>query len=813
VTRASLVSILLFCLGAVPVTSWPAETAAVIAKRAQSETMVLRVRVNTEDKGDLFVERTPERDFLVKIQDLKSIGFRDPQGTAVTVDGESYISLASMRGVTFDFQENGLALNITVDPHMLPSRSFAMEGQRSRGSGAVPEGSSGFLNYALNAAGAAGAHGTIGLAGEIGWRFGDFLFLSDGNTTQDASNERKFVRLMSSVTHDDREELQRIVAGDFFTPSRDFSAGVNLGGISLSKLYSLNPYIVQFPTQSVGGTVALPTDLEVYLNGQRIRTQRLQPGEFQLNDILAYGGASNVQLLLRDDFGRVQQLNYSFYFSDQPLRQGLHEYSYNVGALRRNYGTRSNDYGRLAFTMFHRYGLSNSLTLGVRSEATKELFNAGPLATVVLGDAGLLSMALAGSSIAAHQGVAALASYSYQTKRWSMSASVRRDWRDYATLGDPPSVTNRKAEGNLSASYYMADRGAVALSHSVLSIRDQMTASAATPAQPVVFTPLSSRRITALSYSVPLHSGRATLSASLSHIKDQDRPQGRNEAYVGLTIFMENHYSFAGNYRGDKTNNTQSVQLTKSQPIGEGLGFIVSGDRTSDPTGQNLRLVSSVQYNAPAAVLRADLGRNHDQTGQSIDDYRLSVAGGVGFVGGRVAVGRPITDSFGIVRVGQLPGVAVSVNGQPMGKTNAQGEVFVPTLTPYFDNDVLIATEGVPMDYSIPAAVKKVSPSLRSGALIEFAVTKVQAFTGKLKYQDNGVTKPVEFQEFSFNANGKTQNQQTGRGGEFYFENLKPGRYAATVQVDGKPCLFDVVIPKSDETFVELGDLTCRSIP
>src|SRR6185369_8617436 len=228
--------------------------------------------------------------------------------------------------------------------------------------------------------------------------------------------------------------------------------------------------------------------------------------------------------------------------------------------------------------------------------------------------------------------------------------------------------------------------------------------------------------------------------------------QGRNEAFVGVIVFLDKDYSVATNYRRDNNSNTESVQLTKNQPIGEGLGFVVSTDRTSDSTGQNLQSKSSAQYNAPAAILRADLGRNQDQAGRVFNDYRVSVAGGVAYVGGTVGFGRPIMESFGIVKVGELPGVAVLVNGQPIGNTNAQGKVFVPTLTPYFDNEVSIAPNSVPIDYSIASTKKTISPALRSGAVVDFAVTRMQAFTGYLKYQQGGATKPVEFQEISIEA-------------------------------------------------------------
>jgi outer membrane usher protein len=163
--------------------------------------------------------------------------------------------------------------------------------------------------------------------------------------------------------------------------------------------------------------------------------------------------------------------------------------------------------------------------------------------------------------------------------------------------------------------------------------------------------------------------------------------------------------------------------------------------------------------------------------------------------------------------VGDLADVEVSVNGQPIGRTNAQGKIFVPTLTPHVDNDVTISPESVPMDYSFPTTIKQVAPSLRSGVLIDFSVTKIQAFTGKLMVQRAEARRPVALQEFTFIAKGKPQALQTGAAGEFYVENLEPGIYPANVLINGKPCLFDLVIPRATETFVELGELVCRGAP
>lgn len=800
-------------LGGAPAIGWPADAAVAAATQpASREAMVVRVRLNTENKGDLFVERTAGNDFWVKLRDLKEMGFRDPQGAQLVIDGEPSLSLRSMPGVSFELHEKELMLDITADPQLLSRQAFGLARPRHPPVGLAPNGNSFFLNYAFNAAHDNSGSPRLGAAGELGWRWGDYLLLSDASTVVDGlSGKRRFVRLMSNVTHDDREASRRTVVGDFFTPTRELTSGINLGGVSLSKLYGLNPYFIQFPMQSVSGNVALPSDLEVFVDGQRIRSERLKPGEFELRDILAQGGARNVQLVLRDAFGRVQQLDYSFYFSDQPLRQGLHEYSYNLGAIRRSYGTQSNHYGPAAFSLFHRYGLTNAVTLGVRADGTKHFLNGGPTATVVLGGNGVLSGAAAASAMGGRRGAAALLSYTYQAQGWSAGASLRRDWNHYAALADPPLITNRKLEASVSASYHLGSRGTVSMSHSLLSTRDGQALSAAL-GQPYGVAVLQSHRRTMIGYSVPLVPGWAALTASISHVKDR-LAGSRNEAFAGLTVFLSKDYSLASNYRGDKNRHSESVELTKRQPVGEGLGFTLVADRATESSADQLRLKSSVQYNAPVAILRADVGRNRDEQGKVSDETRVSVAGGVGYVDGTLSFGRPITGSFGIVKVGELSGVGVLVNGQRIGQTDAQGKIFVPTLGAYIENTVSLAAETLPIDYSVPAVTKKVSPALRSGAVITFSATKLQAFTGKLKTRQNDATRPVEFARIKLAVEGKVEELQSGRGGEFYVENLKAGTYEGTVTIDGKPCLFELVIARSTETFVDLGDVVCRMRP
>ena len=764
---------------------------------------MVRVSLNTVEKGDIFVQRTLEGDFLVQVVDLKSMGFVAPAGPVIIVDNASHIALRSMPGVRFAFGERLLTLSITAEPQLLASASLSPQGG-SRTRGISTQNNSAFLNYALDYADAISASGgTINLTAETGIRYGDYLFTTNA-TSRAIDGSSRLTRLMSTVTRDDRDTLQRFVVGDFFTSAKGLGNTVNMGGLSISKLYGLDPYFIRNPLQNIRGLAATPSQLELYIDGQRIRSEQIQPGGFELRDVLAYGGASTAQVVLRDAFGRVQQFDYSFYFSDQPLARGLHDYSYSVGALREDFGLQSNRYGAVAFSAFHRYGLSDTITLGGFAEGKRGMLNGGPYATVVLGNAGVLNLTLASSRFQGQLGHATSAIYSFQSRRWSLGMELRRESGSYATLGNPVVISDRKYDASASAAYNVPGAGSVSVSYSASAGKGSPGAISLVGA-----SPLSRSRVTALGYSTPLLSNRSSLTARISQVhQDQER---RHELFVGLTYNFDNNYSVATNWRKDQTGSSEFIQLTKNQPVGEGLGFSVSGGH-SNGSNSSSNAQSSIQYNAPAAIFRGNYSGTFNQ-GQSTHGIGLSLAGGIGYVDGQVGFGRPISDSFGIVKVNSLAGVDVTVNGQAMGKTDSRGTLFLPSLSAYYDSDISISPGSVPMEYSVPVVKIKLSPSLRSGSIINFEVARLQAFTGSIQIEEQGRRRPLEFIEATLAANGALVQLQSGRRGEFYLENLKPGTYKAALVFEGKRCLIDLTIPESVEAFVELGEVLCRPAP
>jgi outer membrane usher protein FimD/PapC len=103
-----------------------------------------------------------------------------------------------------------------------------------------------------------------------------------------------------------------------------------------------------------------------------------------------------------------------------------------------------------------------------------------------------------------------------------------------------------------------------------------------------------------------------------------------------------------------------------------------------------------------------------------------------------------------------------------------------------------------------------VSPPLRSGSRIPFEVKRFRAVTGTLGWRRDGGWKPAEYAEVRLSAEGKGITFPTGKGGEFYVEDLGPGTHAASIEQGGKRCLFEMTVPATDDLIVDLGRLTCE---
>jgi len=779
-----------------------------------AEQIVTLLFVNGEKKGEVFVHRTESGDFLLRIEDLKAAGFRAPNGTIVQMDGEPHLSLRAMAGVSFTFDEQTLTLHISAEPSLLPRTSIEFASRPQRNVYYSKE-SSVFLNYGMEYhAGEGVTFQSLSLTNELGIRRGDYLFLTDTLYTRDKIQDN-FVRLHTSITRDDRQEMRRIIFGDLFASSGTLGSSTNLGGISFSKVYGIDPFFITYPTLELSGQVSLPSEVDIYMNGAKIRTERVAPGEFQLRNLSAYGGAGVVELVVRDSLGREQRFPYPFYSGDNILlKKGLHDYSYNIGFRRDEFGRESNRYSNPAAVVFHRYGLNDFLTLGFRGEAAKDLVNGGPQAAVRLGTLGVMNLSLSGSA-GGGPGSAVDISYQYLNRRFNARLFYQFFSRTYLTL----------TSSSLGLQQNYAEGGGLGYTHPKFgSLSFDLTVQKTYQG--------TEKRTAATGYSKSFP-GNVNLTATFRRVQDPALGYA-NEFFVGLSYTAKKDLNFSVRHEVTSDRESDSIQVQKNPPLGEGIGFRALLERDQNEGQSSTYIVNPMlQYNGRHAILKGEM-TTIQNSGNWTDQYLLGASGALVFLDGVVGLTRPVTDSFAVVKVGDIEGVTVRSGAQDIGRTDSSGRMFITNLSSYNDNLIAINDKDIPFEYYFPQVQKLVSPPLRSGSCIGFLVKKLQPVTGILKIRINGEVKPVEFHEVDLVVDGRKITFPTGTGGEFYIDIsqsqqfmtlslaeekscsslagetsafLKPGIYQAAVMYEGRRHTFSLAVPISTDPIIDLGQV------
>jgi outer membrane usher protein len=191
------------------------------------------------------------------------------------------------------------------------------------------------------------------------------------------------------------------------------------------------------------------------------------------------------------------------------------------------------------------------------------------------------------------------------------------------------------------------------------------------------------------------------------------------------------------------------------------------------------------------------------------DHSTIRATGGIVAIGGRLYASRPVQNSFALVRVPDVKGVRAYANRQEVGRTNAKGDLLVPDLLSYYGNLLNISDEDVPFGYEIERIQTTIAPPHRGGALVTFPVRRVQQTVGRVEIDAEGEVTIPAYGTLALMVDGVSITSPIGANGEFYFEDVAPGRHPAMLQHRGRSCAFEVDVPVSHSPVNQLGAITC----
>jgi len=729
--------------------------------------------INQVDKGEVLVVLRGQ-DVLVGVRRLEASGVHSFTGSRELIGGETFVSLASLApGITFEFDERALSLRVSAQPELLDSV------ERNLASGRPDiefrRDTSAFANYAVNVRGA----GAYDVFTDLGVStHGAFL-----GTTVSAASDRQLTRGLTSATFDQRRNLRRIVLGDAFANSGLLGGGMMLGGVAVSKEYSVDPYFVQYPTFNLSGAIATPSIAEIYVNDRLVGTEQLAPGQFALSQLPITTGRNDARVVIRDAFGGMRELSASYYLTTTVLAPGLQEYQYALGVERTGFGVDSWSYGRPALIARHRVGLTDSVTLGGRFEATGSLASGGPTLNVRT-PFGEFQAAAAVSGVrgaGAGIGGAAAAGYTYSGHRFSAGGSARLMSSGYATTNLAVAEDKTKVDSSAFVSISVGPRGSLTLqSHNA----NMYLAPDTTRTSLISSTRLNSRT----DMSITASTERGSVGSTW-------------EGFAGVSIRLgAKTLASVSLERADDARRTVT-EIQRWLPVGTGWGY-----RVHAQNGDGNFASGNLVYQGPYGRYEA----RRDIT-DGIASTTVSVNGGLVAMNGGIYATRPIQDSYALVRVPDVGGVRTYVSNQEVGRTNKAGNLLVPNLLSYYGNILNISDQDVPLDNTVAAVRKTVAPPYRGGALVVFPVQRVQSAQGRIQLVIEGETIAPSFGQLTVATTSGSVESPIGERGEFYLENLAPGPHDASVQFGDISCAFTLTMPISDAPAVALGTLRCEA--
>jgi len=182
--------------------------------------------------------------------------------------------------------------------------------------------------------------------------------------TAEITRRHGLIRRGTRLVHDRPENVVRLQAGDVIPPVTGMQRAPDLLGISVERSFrKLRPGENIRPTGKRSFRIARPSTVKVQLNGVTARQIRLDPGEYDLDDLPLRGGANEIRLIITDDVGERRTLDFTSYFDAALLAEDIYEWGLSAGVLSVFDGaTLSYDYDHLIASGFYRLGLSPEVT-------------------------------------------------------------------------------------------------------------------------------------------------------------------------------------------------------------------------------------------------------------------------------------------------------------------------------------------------------------------------------------------------------------------------------------------------------------------
>lgn len=739
--------------------------------------LFLELVVNQMDTGRFIAVDQRAGQLFVPASALQDVGMKLP-GEPV-----GSVALDQVPGLHSDYDSNGQRLLLDVPPSWLQAQFIGNRNTYPRTQAMSSFGA--LLNYdvyfndtddggsylaAWNEVRLFDTWGTLSNTGQVRQT------LADGITDSTLGNGYR--RYDTTWRLSDDERLLTYEAGDVISGSLPWSSSVRLGGVQVSRDFAVRPDLVTYPLPQFAGEAAVPSSVDLFINGYKSDTAQLQPGPYTLTNVPFINGAGEAVVVTTDALGRQVSTTVPFYVTSTLLQQGLTDFSVAAGTLRRDYTLRDFGYGPGVTSGTFRYGYSDSLTLESHAEASSDLTLGGLGANLRLGNVGVLNTALSQSQFDSRSGQQLSLGYQYNSTRYSLMYQrvERRD--DYAdlTLVDTPYASLSKRSEQVTLSLNLQRFGSLGLGYFDVQAADD-----------------SRTRLLNLSWSKPLW---RNTSFYLSANREFGDSNWAMQAQLVIPFDLNGSLALSTERSKDGASR-QRINYSRAVPSEGGVGYNLGYAQGDAPSYRQADLTWRLQ----SVQLQAGVYGSSDAQTRWAD-----ASGSLVWMGGETFAANRINDAFVVVSTQGFAGIPVRYENQLVGQTDRNGHLLVPWSSAYYRGKYEIDPLNLPANVQSPNVEQRVSVRRGSGYLLEFPLRRVLAASITLvdrQHQELPLGSLVVHEQSSTQA-------VVGWDGLVYLENLSAHNTLQVTLGEGRTCQATFAIDEQQQDVPLIGPLVCQ---
>ena len=652
-----------------------------------------------------------------------------------------------------------------------------------------------------------GAVDFVHTGSEEGW--GDPVFFVDAATryggvvleaegiAQPGVDDAKFQRQGSRFVIDDPENVVRWTVGDLRPVARGFQSTPEIAGLSIYRAYSvLQPQVIARPRGGRSFELDRPSTVEISVNGQTTRRLRLDPGVYNLEDFPFTLGGNDIRIDILDDAGRTETLRFNLFFDQTQLASGLSEFGLFVG-VKAPLGPTEPEYSDdWQITGFYRRGINDYWTLGgnVQADDRTKLVGAESLFAT---SAGTFSFSVAHSDIEG-VGDGQAGSFTYQrllqrSNGYADSVNIFVESRS-EDFGPIDVITpDNRYEYEVGGSYTRAFNDYVYGGVDVRYSRGRGANEDGESYRATVGWRLND-----------------AISARFDAIYENPETDGNAVALFSLTARLGGRASARADYdsRGDRARASFQA-IGSAQGVGS-YNIAANVEHTSTDSGAN---ISGNYYGNRAEFGVSHFGLFEQDFGpptSELSSFRMGTS--LAIADGDFAVGRPIYDSFAIIRPHKnLENTEILIDPVFEGYTSTTGVLGVatqPNLSSYNERTITIEAPEAAQGIDLGRGSFRVFPPYRSGYNLTVGTDYSVTAIGKLLTEDGAPLQLIAGRAIELaHPDREPVTLFTNREGRFGASGLAPGRWRIEMLTDPATVYF-IDIPADTVGIYRTNDLT-----